>query len=66
MRNVQIELIRLEVKYCENCGGLWCRRTGDIRIYCPTCRLQVVPGDRRNYARQQKRITKRGRLYSET
>lgn len=49
MRNVQIELIRLEVKYCEKCGGLWFRRSGDTRVNCPTCRAQVLPGDPRNY-----------------
>lgn len=47
MRNVQVELIRMEVKYCENCGGLWCRRTGDTRVYCPTCRHQNLSRDSR-------------------
>ncbi len=53
MRNAQIELIRLEVKYCENCGSLWCRRTGDTRIYCCSCRVQALPGDTRNRERLQ-------------
>jgi hypothetical protein len=65
MRNVQIELIRLEVKYCESCGGLWCRRTGDTRIYCRPCRVQVLPGDTRNRERLQRR-TMRGRRPSQT
>ena len=49
MRNLQIELIQLEVKYCENCGGLWCRRTGDKGIYCPTCRRRDFSGDRQTF-----------------
>lgn len=49
MANVQKEFIRLEVKYCENCGGLWCRQRGDIRIYCSTCRSQILSTDTRNY-----------------
>jgi len=40
-RKRQIELIRLEVKYCENCGGLWYRRAGDTRIHCVKCSAEV-------------------------
>ena len=52
MRNVQIELIRLEVKYCENlavCGVA----EEEIRGFTvPTCRSQVLSGDTRNYDRR--------------
>lgn len=61
MRNGEIELIRLEVKYCENCGGLWCRRTGDTWIYCATCRSQVLSGDTRNYDRRNQQTRAPGR-----
>jgi hypothetical protein len=65
MRN-QIELIRLEVKYCENCGGLWCRQTGDTRIYCSICRPQVPSSDVRNRDRRHEPMmrgrTRRQRL----
>jgi len=36
MRNVNV--VRLELKYCENCGGLWLRRRGERRPYCQRCR----------------------------
>jgi len=28
---------RLELKYCELCGGLWVRLAGDSAVYCPAC-----------------------------
>ncbi len=28
---------RLELKYCELCGGLWLRGEGDTRPYCGLC-----------------------------
>jgi hypothetical protein len=28
---------RLELKYCERCGGLWLRPAGGCQIYCATC-----------------------------
>jgi len=31
------EIIRLELKYCECCGGLWLRRQGMGRVYCAAC-----------------------------
>jgi hypothetical protein len=29
--------LRLELKYCERCGGLWLRPTGGEQIYCSAC-----------------------------
>jgi hypothetical protein len=29
--------LRLELKYCERCGGLWLRPTGGEQIYCAAC-----------------------------
>ena len=29
--------IKIELKYCERCGGLWLRRHGDPEVYCATC-----------------------------
>ena len=29
--------IRMELKYCERCGGLWLRPTGSGLSYCPRC-----------------------------
>ena len=31
------ELIRLELKYCERCGGLLLRRAGLNRTFCQPC-----------------------------
>jgi Zn-finger nucleic acid-binding protein len=32
-----IEVIEVELKYCERCGGLWLRRKGLTQVYCATC-----------------------------
>lgn len=36
------EIIELELKYCERCGGLWLRVRGRDDIYCSSCALQVA------------------------
>ena len=28
---------RIELKYCECCGGLWLRRAGAQEVCCPAC-----------------------------
>jgi len=33
----ELEIIELELKYCERCGALWLRRCGSDEIYCATC-----------------------------
>lgn len=33
----EIEVIELQLKYCERCGGLWLRRQGEKEVYCPPC-----------------------------
>lgn len=35
--DVDQDLILLELKYCERCGGLWLRNHGSDEVYCPTC-----------------------------
>lgn len=37
MEVAEIEVIELELKYCERCGGLWLRRRGAEEVYCPPC-----------------------------
>jgi hypothetical protein len=32
---------RMELKYCERCGGLWIRESGAGVVYCANCRPQV-------------------------
>jgi ribosomal protein S27AE len=29
--------IRMELKYCERCGGLFLRQTHSMRVYCVPC-----------------------------
>lgn len=31
------EIILLELKYCERCGGLWLRRLGTGEVHCAAC-----------------------------
>lgn len=31
------QYLRLELKYCEGCGGLWFRPTGSPTTYCLAC-----------------------------
>ena len=33
---------RVELKYCERCGGLWLRETGTGQVYCKGCRPEVA------------------------
>ncbi|HTS37819.1 MAG TPA: hypothetical protein VMH04_19245 [Candidatus Solibacter sp.] len=34
--------IRVELKYCEHCGGLWLRECGSGVAYCENCRPVVA------------------------
>jgi len=34
--------VRVELKYCEHCGGLWVRERGAGEVYCETCRPKVA------------------------
>jgi len=36
------EVIRLELKYCERCGGLWVRECGAGVVYCDHCQRSVA------------------------
>ncbi len=45
MARVTRHLISMEVKYCENCGGLWIRRQGDLVVYCRSCRELIEAGN---------------------
>ena len=35
------EILQLELKYCERCGGLWLRVKGTHEIYCSSCAATV-------------------------
>lgn len=47
----QQELVKLELKYCEVCGGLWLRPEGTEVLYCDPCQPLVaelaLPGGHR-------------------
>jgi phage FluMu protein Com len=32
------EAQRMELKYCEHCGGLWYRASGDEEVFCEKCK----------------------------
>ena len=36
-----MEVIQLELKYCERCGSLWVRETGTGEIFCFPCVLKM-------------------------
>ncbi len=36
-----LEIVRLELKYCERCGGLWMRTWGTEDVYCPACAVEM-------------------------
>jgi len=44
-----LEIVRLELKYCERCGGLWMRTWGTEEVYCPSCAVHMsdLPAVRR-------------------
>ena len=34
--------VRVELKYCEHCGGLWVRERGAGVVYCDQCQPKVA------------------------
>jgi hypothetical protein len=36
------EELRMELKYCERCGGLWLRQCGVGVVYCANCEREVA------------------------
>jgi hypothetical protein len=36
-----LEITRLELKYCERCGKLWLRQRGTGRVYCEGCTSEI-------------------------
>jgi hypothetical protein len=34
--------VRVELKYCERCGGLWVRECGTGEVYCGRCLAQIA------------------------
>jgi ribosomal protein L37AE/L43A len=48
--------VRMELKYCEHCGGLWVREPGSGVVYCDKCAPKVadLPAARKKTARVPK------------
>ncbi len=40
-RSPRSQNMRVELKYCEHCGGLWVREAG-AGVYCATCEPKVA------------------------
>ncbi len=36
------EIVLLELKYCERCGGLWLRVRGAADVYCALCTVEIL------------------------
>ena len=49
MKGEELEVVQLELKYCERCGGLWMRTLGSQEVYCGACVAPIseLPGVRR-------------------
>ena len=37
-----VEVVELELKYCERCGSLWLRPKGVQEVYCTRCLAQIA------------------------
>ncbi len=50
---VEGTIVTLELKYCEQCGGLLLRRTGDAVVFCAPCarRAEQLPVARKRSPR---------------
>lgn len=50
MERSEIEIVEVELKYCERCGGLWVRPRGSERVLCASCAPKMaeltIPSDR--------------------
>ena len=42
MDSEDINIVQLELKYCERCGGLWVRQLGCEEIYCASCAIEMM------------------------
>ena len=49
-------LPRLQLKYCERCGGLWLRPDGATIPYCPACEPFMAALPQRNPRHQRKPV----------
>ena len=38
----ELEIVEMELKYCELCGGLWMRLQGSRDSYCAACHQRMA------------------------
>jgi hypothetical protein len=38
----ELNIVLLELKYCERCGGLWLRLRGSGEVFCAACSAQMA------------------------
>lgn len=56
--NHRKDVVRVELKYCEHCGGLWVRECGGS-VYCPKClpKVEDLPAPKERVAPRKRRRT---------
>jgi Zn-finger nucleic acid-binding protein len=42
MESEHMNIVQLELKYCERCGGLWVRRLESEEVYCASCAVEMA------------------------
>ncbi len=50
------QVIQLELKYCERCGGLWFRPQGSCEVYCAPCAIPMAQVAMPNRSRRKPRM----------
>jgi hypothetical protein len=60
-RDGENEIVRMELKYCERCGGLWLRECGAGIVYCGNCQPEVadLPAPRKKTGRVKVPVRRR-------
>ena len=58
---MDVEIIELELKYCERCGGLWLRARGSRKVYCNAC-VAAMEGPEATRKAKPRRLPVDGRL----
>ena len=55
---------RMELKYCERCGGLWIRESGEGTVYCGNCQPEIegLPIPKKKPARARLPVRPRTRV----
>ncbi|MBV8049834.1 MAG: hypothetical protein JOZ80_01520 [Acidobacteriaceae bacterium] len=38
----ELDVVFLDLKYCERCGGLWLRQRGSEDVYCASCAAEIM------------------------